>query len=88
MKFRIIALSAILLVPMAVRAQNTEAQLEKNRQELERIRRERADLQKTMNKLQSSAHSLNDELQNINRQHDVTQRAVTSLDKQLGSCDS
>ncbi|HEY7899025.1 MAG TPA: peptidoglycan DD-metalloendopeptidase family protein [Gemmatimonadaceae bacterium] len=84
MKFRIIALSAILLVPMAVRAQNTEAQLEKNRQELERIRRERADLQKTMNKLQSSAHSLNDELQNINRQHDVTQRAVTSLDKQLG----
>jgi septal ring factor EnvC (AmiA/AmiB activator) len=83
-KFRIIALSAILLVPMAVRAQNTEAQLEKNRQELERIRRERADLQKTMNKLQSSAHSLNDELQNINRQHDVTQRAVTSLDKQLG----
>lgn len=84
MKFRIIALSAILLVPMAVRAQNTEAQLEKNRQELERIRRERADLQKTMNKLQSSAHSLNDELQNINRQHDVTQRAVTSLDRQLG----
>jgi septal ring factor EnvC (AmiA/AmiB activator) len=83
-KFRIIALSAILLVPMTVRAQNTEAQLEKNRQELERIRRERADLQKTMNKLQSSAHSLNDELQNINRQHDVTQRAVTSLDRQLG----
>lgn len=84
MKGRAIALAAILLVPMAVHAQNSEAQLQKNRAELERIRRERAALQQTMNKLQSSAHSLNDELQNINRQHDVTKRAVTSLDKQLG----
>jgi len=83
-KFRLIALSAILLLPVAAHSQNTEAQLKKNRDELERIRRERADLQKTMNKLQSSAHSINDELQNINRQHDVTKRAVTSLDKQLG----
>jgi septal ring factor EnvC (AmiA/AmiB activator) len=83
-KLRLIALGAILLVPMAMHAQNTEAQLQKNREELDRIRRERAELQKTMNKLQSSAHSLNDELDNINRQHDVTQRAVSSLDKQLG----
>ncbi|MEO7043182.1 MAG: peptidoglycan DD-metalloendopeptidase family protein [Gemmatimonadaceae bacterium] len=79
-----IALSAILLLPVAAHSQNTETQLQKNRDELERIRRERADLQKTMNKLQTSAHSINDELQNINRQHDVTKRAVTSLDKQLG----
>ncbi|MEO9046453.1 MAG: peptidoglycan DD-metalloendopeptidase family protein [Gemmatimonadaceae bacterium] len=84
MKFRLIALSAILLLPVAAHSQNTETQLQKNRDELERIRRERADLQKTMNKLQTSAHSINDELQNINRQHDVTKRAVTSLDKQLG----
>jgi septal ring factor EnvC (AmiA/AmiB activator) len=83
-RYRSIAIAAILLVPMAIHAQGTtEAQLEKNRQELERIRRERAALQQTMNKLQSSAHSLNDELRNINRQHDVTQRAVSSLDKQL-----
>jgi septal ring factor EnvC (AmiA/AmiB activator) len=83
-KYRVIALIAILLAPVTVHAQNTEAQLKKNREELERIRRERSTLQKTMNKLQSSAHSLNDELKNINRQHDVTKRAVTSLDKQLG----
>jgi septal ring factor EnvC (AmiA/AmiB activator) len=80
----LIALSAILLIPVAAHSQNTEAQLQKNREELERIRRERADLQKTMNKLQTSAHSISDELQNINRQHDVTKRAVSSLDKQLG----
>ncbi len=84
MRFRLIALSAILLIPVAAHSQNTEAQLQKNREELERIRRERADLQKTMNKLQTSAHSISDELQNINRQHDVTKRAVSSLDKQLG----
>lgn len=91
MKFRTIALGAILftlggilLVPMAAHAQTAETQLKKNREELDRIRRERTDLQKTMSKLQSSAHSLNDELQNINRQHDVTQKAVSSLDKQLG----
>jgi septal ring factor EnvC (AmiA/AmiB activator) len=83
-KLRLVALAATLLVPMAMRAQSTEAQLQKNREELDRIRRERAELQKTMSKLQSSAHSLNDELQNINRQHDVTQAAVSSLDKQLG----
>lgn len=84
MKFRLLALSAILLLPVAAHSQNTEAQLQKNRDELERIRRERTELQKTMNKLQTSAHSINDELQNIDRQHDVTKRAVTSLDKQLG----
>lgn len=84
MKLRAIALGAMLLVPMALAAQDTDARLKSNREELEKIRRERTELQKRMNKLQSSAHSLNDELQNINKQHDVTKRAVTSLDQQLG----
>jgi septal ring factor EnvC (AmiA/AmiB activator) len=83
-KYWTIALGAILLLPAAMQAQNTEAQLQKNREELERIRRERAELQTRMDKLKSSAHSISDELQNINRQHDVTKRAVNSLDKQLG----
>ena len=74
----------ILLVPMALRAQSTDVRLKNNRAELERIRRERDSLQQRMNKLQSSAHSISDELQNIDRQHDVTKRAVTSLDQQLG----
>jgi septal ring factor EnvC (AmiA/AmiB activator) len=80
----LVLLCAIPLVPAATRAQSTDAKLKSNRAELDRIKRERATLQQRMNKLQSSAHSLTDELQNINRQHDVTQRAVTSLDKQLG----
>lgn len=84
MKYAALVLGAILLIPVALRAQTSEAQLKNNRDELERIRRERATLQAKMNKLQTSAHSISDELQNINRQHDVTQKAVTSLDQQLG----
>jgi murein hydrolase activator len=82
-----IALSAMLLLPvlpMKLAAQDTDARLKSNREELERVRRERADLQQRMNKLQSSAHSLNDELKNINKQHDATRKVVSSLDQQLG----
>jgi murein hydrolase activator len=86
-KYSVIALSAMLLLPvlpMALSAQDTDARLKSNREELDRIRRERADLQQRMNKLQTSAHSLNDELKNINKQHDATKRVVSSLDEQLG----
>jgi murein hydrolase activator len=86
-KYSMIALSAMLLLPMLpmkLAAQDTDARLKSNREELERVRRERADLQQRMNKLQSSAHSLNDELKNINKQHDATRKVVSSLDQQLG----
>jgi murein hydrolase activator len=72
------------MLPMKLAAQDTDARLKSNREELERVRRERADLQQRMNKLQSSAHSLNDELKNINKQHDATKKVVSSLDQQLG----
>ena len=72
------------LFPSPARAQSSDVRLKANRDELERIRRERETLQQHMNKLQSTAHSISDELQNINRQHDVTKRVVSSLDEQLG----
>lgn len=88
---RSIAFGAILLaagvIPVSSRpllAQSTDVRLKANRDQLEKIREEREALQDKMNKLQSSAHSISDELQNINRQHDVTRRAVSSLDQQLG----
>lgn len=67
----------------AVQTTAADARLRDNREELARIRKERDALQAKMDKLQSSAHSITDELHNINRQHDVTQRAVSSLDNQL-----
>ena len=77
-------LCATAILPSSARAQSTDTRLQSNREELDRIRREREALQERMNKLRSTAHSLSDELQNINRQHDVTRRVVTSLDQQLG----
>jgi murein hydrolase activator len=79
-----ILLGALVILPSISTAQSTDVRLQNNKQELERIRRERESLQERMNKLQSTAHSINDELQNINRQHDVTKKAVSSLDQQLG----
>lgn len=61
-----------------------DTRLRNNREELSRIRAERDALQARMDRLRSSAHSISDELQNINRQHDVTEHAVRSLDEQLG----
>lgn len=84
MKYSAIALSAMLLLPVALAGQDTDARLKSNREQLDSIKRERAELQRRMNKLQSSAHSLNDELKNINKQHDATKRVVSSLDQQLG----
>lgn len=84
MKYSAIALTAILLLPVVLAGQDTDARLKSNRDQLDSIKRERAELQRRMNKLQSSAHSLSDELKNINKQHDATSRVVTSLDKQLG----
>lgn len=89
MKFRTLSLAAALAVsasaPQVSGAQTAaDARLRDNRQELARIRAERDALQARMDKLQSSAHSISEELQNVNRQHAVTQHAVKSLDEQLG----
>lgn len=90
MKYRVLcvtaALAAVLTLSPSASAQTTatEDRLSANREELARMRKERDALQERMNKLQSSAHSIADELHNINRQHDVTQKAVSSLDDQLG----
>ena len=77
----LVALS-MALAPVA-HAQSAESKLKNNQEELARIRRERADLEQRLSKLRGTAHTMSDELQNIGRQHDVTQKAVSSLDKQL-----
>jgi septal ring factor EnvC (AmiA/AmiB activator) len=69
--------------PTSLSAQSAEARLKKTRSELAKIRREREQLQKNMEKLKGRAHSITEELQNLNRQHDVAKRAVKSLDRQL-----
>lgn len=82
--FRVGALVLMLAIPGLLHGQSTDVRLSQNREQLQRIRRERDSLQQKMHSLQSSAHSISDELRNIDRQHDVTKRAVSSLDEQLG----
>ena len=68
----------------AAYAQDADAKLRNNKAERARIRQEREELQRTMENLRSSAHTLSDEVQNLGRQHEVTQRAMHSLDQELG----
>jgi septal ring factor EnvC (AmiA/AmiB activator) len=77
------AVALALALPGAARAQSTEAKLRDNQEELARIRRERAELEERLSKLRGTAHTMSDELQNTGRQHDLTQKAVSSLDRQL-----
>jgi septal ring factor EnvC (AmiA/AmiB activator) len=86
---QIVALAVCLCVtaatmPAVAHAQDADSKLRDNKDELARIRREREELQQRMEKLKSSAHNIADEVQNLNRQHDVTQRAMHSLEQQLG----
>lgn len=69
-------------IPLS-RAHAQTDKLRTNREELARIRQQRAALQDSLKALQSKVHSLSDEVENLDRQHDATARAVTSLDKQL-----
>jgi len=77
------ALLAFPLVASAQNGQSAETRLRNNRDELSRIREERAELEKRMAKLQSTVHTMSDELANLDRQHDATNRAVRTLDRQL-----
>jgi len=77
------ALALAISLPATARAQNADAKLRDNQQELARIRQERADLEARLSKLRGTAHTMSDELQNTGKQHDLTKRAVNSLDTQL-----
>ncbi len=71
--------------PNTPNAQNANEKLRSQREELDKIRTERADLQKRMRELQTTVHDLSEERTNIERQRDVTARAVRSLDAQITS---
>jgi murein hydrolase activator len=84
---RAVVLVSVLVVALAASAQGQQTldRLRQQRTELERIRRERDALQERMGQIRSSVHSLSEEVQNINRQADMTAQLVRSLDAQLVS---
>lgn len=72
----------LLAVPLSAQ-QPADARIGSQRDELNRIRQERAELERRMRELKSSVHDLSEEVSNIERQADITARAVRALDSQL-----
>jgi septal ring factor EnvC (AmiA/AmiB activator) len=84
MRVAVVAACAVFaLAPAGLRAQSADARLRNSKEELNKIHQEREALQKNMEALKKRAHSISDELQNLDREHDITSRAVQSLDRQL-----
>jgi septal ring factor EnvC (AmiA/AmiB activator) len=81
------AVVALLLAAPPLSAQQSRSpsteRVRAQREELERIRREREALRRRMSELQGTVHDLSEEVTIIDRQADVTARAVRSLDAQL-----
>lgn len=82
-----VATLGVLFVAHAapLHAQSTEARIRAQREELERIRRERADLERQMASLQGNAHELREEVFNLDRQREATERVIQTLDRQLAA---
>jgi murein hydrolase activator len=69
---------------LSQRPQPLDQQLRENQRRLEDIRRERSQVELELEQLRSQAHSLADELSNIERQKETTNRIVNELDRQIG----
>ena len=85
-----VAALGVLLVAHAapLGAQSTAERIRAQREELERIRRERADLERQMANLQGNVHELREEVFNLDRQREATERVIQTLDRQLASITS
>src|SRR5213594_351956 len=76
----------VLATPLAShRPQPFDQQLRDNQRRLEDIRRERTQVEQELERLRTQAHSLSDELANIERQKETTNRIVNELDRQINS---
>lgn len=82
-----VAVLGVLLVSHAapLGAQSTAERIRAQREELERIRRERADLERQMANLQGNVHELREEVFNLDRQREATERVIQTLDRQLAA---
>jgi septal ring factor EnvC (AmiA/AmiB activator) len=71
--------------PPALSAQHSVTkQLEESQRRLEEIKAERDRLQQQRARLQGQVHDVNDELTNLERQKESTQRIVNEIERQIG----
>jgi septal ring factor EnvC (AmiA/AmiB activator) len=75
----------VMLAPLSPPAQAQDTpDLERSRRRLEDIRRERDRLQNQQQRLQGQVHDVNDELTNLERQRESTQKIVDEIERQIG----
>src|SRR6478752_3193466 len=77
-------LLALLAVLLAAPLTAQDTTLEASRRRLEQIRRERSRLEEQQQRLQGQVHDVNDELTNLERQRESTQRIVGEIEHQIG----
>jgi murein hydrolase activator len=80
-----LAFGLLGLVPLSLPAQRPtyQQEMQDNQRRLEGIRRERSEVEQELARLRTAAHSLSDELANIDRQKQSTNRIVNELDRQI-----
>jgi septal ring factor EnvC (AmiA/AmiB activator) len=86
------AFAALALAAHAPRAgaqqptlQQAEQRLRDERARLDQLRNERQELERRRTALQGTVHDLSEELENVNRQVEMTARVVQTLDSQLAA---
>jgi murein hydrolase activator len=83
MKTVLLLLLAATSLQAQQRRQTFAEQMQDNQRRLEGIRRERSTVEEELARLRTQAHSLADELANIDRQKQTTNRLVNELDRQI-----
>jgi septal ring factor EnvC (AmiA/AmiB activator) len=81
-----IVLALLALCPGAASTQarpTYQQQMQENQRRLEGIRRERSEVEQELARLRTAAHSLTDEIANLERQKQTTNRIVNELDRQI-----
>ena len=84
-RWLLVGLAILLAPPMPAGAQQD---LEESRRRLQEIRRERDRLQEQQQRLQGQVHDVNDELSNLERQRESTQKIVDEIERQIGGLSS
>jgi len=77
-------LTALTAFPALPAHAQQPSELEESRRRLEEIRRERDRLQEQQLRLQGQVHDVHDELSNLERQRESTQRIVSEIERQIG----
>ncbi|HEV8398819.1 MAG TPA: peptidoglycan DD-metalloendopeptidase family protein [Gemmatimonadales bacterium] len=80
---RLLLLLVLVAAPAAAQRPTYQQQMQDNQRRLEGIRRERSEVEQELARLRTAAHSLSDELANIDRQKQSTNRIVNELDRQI-----